>query len=120
MFFLLWFDEFRFCVLFFLVFVNPLNVFDTWLPCVSSVLIHYCIYLQFSYLLLYLSAVQFGVCTLSHMQLCSPRDCSPPDSVHGIFQARLLEWIFPFFIFNVILWDSFSISFHLCYCFFEA
>ena len=26
--------------------------------------------------------------------LCSPRDCSPPDtSVHGIFQARILEWV---------------------------
>ena len=25
--------------------------------------------------------------------LCHPIDCSPPDSsVHGIFQARILEW----------------------------
>ena len=24
--------------------------------------------------------------------LCSPMDCSPPGSVHGIFQARVLEW----------------------------
>ena len=25
--------------------------------------------------------------------LCDPMDCSPPGSaVHGIFQARLLEW----------------------------
>ena len=25
--------------------------------------------------------------------LCSPRDCSPPgSSLHGIFQARVLEW----------------------------
>ena len=25
--------------------------------------------------------------------LCDPMDCSPPgSSVHGIFQARLLEW----------------------------
>ena len=25
--------------------------------------------------------------------LCNPMDCSPPDSsVHGIFQARVLEW----------------------------
>ena len=25
--------------------------------------------------------------------LCDPRDCSPPGfSVHGIFQARVLEW----------------------------
>ena len=27
--------------------------------------------------------------------LCDPMDCSPPDSsVHGISQARILEWIF--------------------------
>ena len=26
--------------------------------------------------------------------LCDPRDCSPPDSsVHGILQARMLEWV---------------------------
>ena len=25
---------------------------------------------------------------------CNPRDCSPPSSsVHGIFQARILEWV---------------------------
>ena len=28
------------------------------------------------------------------MTLCNPRDCSPPDSsVHGILQARILEWV---------------------------
>ena len=27
------------------------------------------------------------------MTLCDPMDCSPPgSSVHGIFQARILEW----------------------------
>ena len=26
--------------------------------------------------------------------LCNPMDCSPPgSSVHGIFQARVLEWV---------------------------
>ena len=26
--------------------------------------------------------------------LCDPMDCSPPgSSVHGIFQARILEWV---------------------------
>ena len=26
--------------------------------------------------------------------LCDPVDCSPPGfSIHGIFQARILEWI---------------------------
>ena len=28
------------------------------------------------------------------VQLCDPRDCSPPDSlVHGILQARICEWV---------------------------
>ena len=29
--------------------------------------------------------------------LCNPMDCSLPDSsVHGILQARILKWVFPF------------------------
>ena len=33
-------------------------------------------------------------CHFSHVWLCSPMDCSPPgSSVHGILQARLLEWV---------------------------
>ena len=29
----------------------------------------------------------------SCLTLCDPRDCSPPgSSIHGIFQARVLEW----------------------------
>ena len=37
------------------------------------------------------------LCACVHAQSCltlhDPRDCSPPDSsVHGIFQARMLEW----------------------------
>ena len=28
------------------------------------------------------------------LTLCDPTDCSPPDSsVHGILQARILEWV---------------------------
>ena len=31
---------------------------------------------------------------LSHVWLCNPMDCSPPDSfVHGISQGRILEWV---------------------------
>ena len=31
---------------------------------------------------------------LSHVRLCDPMDCSPPgSSVHGISQARILEWV---------------------------
>ena len=30
----------------------------------------------------------------SCLTLCNPRDCSPPgSSVHGILQARILEWV---------------------------
>ena len=37
--------------------------------------------------------------TQSCLTLCDPMDCSPPDySVHGILQARILEWVsMPFF-----------------------
>ena len=32
--------------------------------------------------------------SLSCVRLCDPMDCSPPaSSVHGIFQARILEWV---------------------------
>ena len=32
--------------------------------------------------------------SLSHAWLCDPMDCSPlGSSVHGIFQARILEWV---------------------------
>ena len=32
--------------------------------------------------------------TLSCLALCHPLDCSPPgSSAHGIFQARILEWV---------------------------
>ena len=31
---------------------------------------------------------------LSRVQLCDPMDCSlPGSSVHGILQARILEWV---------------------------
>ena len=40
---------------------------------------------------------QVCVLILSHfscVQLCGAMDCSPPDSsVHGILQARILEWV---------------------------
>ena len=32
--------------------------------------------------------------TCTHAQSCNPMDFSPPDSsVHGFFQARILEWV---------------------------
>ena len=31
---------------------------------------------------------------LSYVRLCDPVDCSPlGSSVHGIFQARIMEWV---------------------------
>ena len=34
------------------------------------------------------------LCMLSRPTLCNPTDCSPPgSSVHGIPQARILEWV---------------------------
>ena len=40
--------------------------------------------------------VNFLVCSVTQScpALCSPMDCSPPgSSVHGIFQARILQWV---------------------------
>ena len=35
-----------------------------------------------------------SVCTQSCPTLCDPMDCSSPgSSVHGVFQARILEWV---------------------------
>ena len=35
-----------------------------------------------------------SVCVLGCLTLCDPMDCSPPgSSVHGILQARILEWV---------------------------
>ena len=35
-----------------------------------------------------------AVCVQSYLTLCSPTDCSPPDSSdHGILPARTQEWL---------------------------
>ena len=35
----------------------------------------------------------YSACMLSLVRLCDPMDCSQPgSSVHGILQARILEW----------------------------
>ena len=46
----------------------------------------------------YFTGIQSGekkVKSFSRVQrLCDPMDCSPPgSSIHGIFQARVLEWV---------------------------
>ena len=36
----------------------------------------------------------FVLCMHACLTLCSPMDCNPPaSSVHGSFQARILEWV---------------------------
>ena len=55
---------------------------------------HFC----FSSLLWKLYNLHVHACTLSHFKLCltlcDPMDYSPPgSSVHGILQARILEWL---------------------------
>ena len=44
----------------------------------------------------YLTLTSFAVCSVTQwcLTLCNPLDCSPPgSSVHGISQARILEWV---------------------------
>ena len=42
--------------------------------------------------------------TQSCLSLCDSMDCSPPGfSVHGILQARILEWVAFFFYYEVII-----------------
>ena len=37
---------------------------------------------------------ELSLVTQLYPTLCKPMDCSPPgSSVHGIFQARILEWV---------------------------
>ena len=67
------------------------------------IFIQFCTKLHFTYMFICLSSSledklykHFVVAqSLSHVQLfCDPVDCSPPgSSVHGISQARILEWI---------------------------
>ena len=54
--------------------------------------------MQGQYLVFLLQMHYFLLCkvlvTQLFLTLCDPMDCSPPGfSVHGIFQARILEWV---------------------------
>ena len=56
------------------------------LTCMSYLSIHASIHLSY----IYLGAKLLQSC----LTLCDPMDCSPPgSSVHGILQARTLEWV---------------------------
>ena len=54
-------------------------------------------YFVLTYLDTYLSCLPFFLWWFSHSVVsdsCDPMDCSPPvSSVHGILQARILEWV---------------------------
>ena len=44
--------------------------------------------------LFYYILLNYCLCAQSCLTVCNPMDCSPPvPSVHGIIQARILEWI---------------------------
>ena len=58
------------------------------------------------------------VCAQSCPSLCDPMDCSPPgSSVHGISQARILEWAAMSFSKRFFLtWGSHPYLLHLLHC----
>ena len=52
------------------------------------------LFIQYSKLLIGKMCVCVCVCMSCSVVLCNPMDCSPPGSlVHGISQARILEWV---------------------------
>ena len=54
--------------------------------------------------------------TQSCLTLCGPMDCSSPGSVHGILQARILEWVaISFSRISSQPRDGTSISFFCCF-----
>ena len=55
----------------------------------------------------------------SCLTLCDPMDCSPPgSSVHGILQARILEWVAILFFRGCVLDFFFFITLNIAqfYC----
>ena len=69
----------------------------------------------FQNLLLFCYPQTFGagvcVCVQSCPTLCDPADCNPPGfSVHGILQARILEWVA--ISFSIWCWYHGTNSYH--------
>ena len=55
---------------------------------------HFCILMKSESFDPSLKCVRACLVTQSCPALCNPMDCSPPGSpVHGILQARILEWV---------------------------
>ena len=73
---------------------------------------HFCCYASFSHKLHYLISCNSPSylfhkifnnmkwsCSVVCLTLCDPMDCSPPgSSIHGILQARILEWVAIFLV----------------------
>ena len=47
-----------------------------------------------SFILIFLDSESKSEVAQLYLTLCDPMDCSlPASSIHGIFQARVLEWV---------------------------
>ena len=80
-------------VFFFLLFSSTINV--TYFAFFFLSIFPICLFLFVSYITLKMKVLVAQLCSV----VCNPMDCTPPgSSVHGILQARILEWIaIPFF-----------------------
>ena len=76
--------------------VQQVNVYTTYYThkntqyvcvCAHTYTYHTC------YLYMYIYAAAAAKSLQSCPTLCDPMDCSLPGSIHGIFQARILEWV---------------------------
>ena len=73
------------------VIILPLNASTSLLtPRSLPFLLYFCLALKTLYFIICIHAQSCQSC----LTLCNPRDCSSPgSSVHGILQARILEWV---------------------------
>ena len=75
-------------------------------PCMEAVILHYCTFqgtvlydlkcfIFCVYCFLHIICSEMTITqSLSCVQLCDPMDCNlPGSSVHGILQAKILEWV---------------------------
>ena len=55
---------------------------------------HPAVHLSWTFIMTFIIKWNWSEITQSHLTLCDPMDCSLlGSSIHGIFQARLLEWV---------------------------
>ena len=101
-----------------LVFCSPLSISSpfSWFSCCSDTLSSLVLFtfLSFSFLFCVCVHVHTHACSVGQLclTLCDPMDCSlPGSSVHGIFQAKILEWATALLL-QVIFWTQ-GLSLHL-------